>query len=564
MHKTIMAASLVNWKSVTGDTSCQQERCLDEVEGGGLLKQCISSTLGFSVGWSSSSRSDYRVFVRTVRNEAVDVESVQGECGFSIARDGAALHFTAAGDACHVRVEDGRRKIQVELQEMRQGLNGLVWAFTIDCPENLRSARAGEIATCSGQSRNFPCNSVQSVPSADVCAQSGCCYDPTLRRCFYSEAVCTTDGRFVVPVSRNLTSPPLDLSTVHLTGGSSAQCSPVLVSADLAVFDVPMAACGATVQWSGQELVYELMLVSERELCVDGSVAITKSSTYKMVLQCRFLGSGDLQLGVQVSTLPPPPPATATGPLSLLLQVFTDNSYTTPYQPWQYPLVTLLGTPLYVQASLLHRSDPTLVLFLKDCWATPTTDATDPTQWKLVVDGVFFPGVADLPLPSHYKRLALQAFAFMNSDRSTTRDLVYLHCSIVVCDSSSPNFLTECNRQCGQTRRYSEQHHRDLLNIVLVYPKASQKRNAISDASSVVGKHVVSLQGPVLFEEAPVNDAALLLLEAPSSSWASAGTLSFSSSLPQPSLLSCLLPLPSGGAGAGLWRSTGVAIDDYL
>ncbi|XP_061435280.1 zona pellucida sperm-binding protein 4-like [Lethenteron reissneri] len=398
---------------------------------------------------------------------------------------------------------------------MRQGLNGLVWAFTIDCPENLRSARAGEIATCSGQSRNFPCNSVQSVPSADICAQSGCCYDPTLRRCFYSEAVCTTDGRFVVPVSRNLTSPPLDLSTVHLTAGSGAQCSPVLVSADLAVFDVPMAACGATVQWSGQELVYELMLVSERELCVDGSVAITKSSTYKMVLQCRFLGSGDLQLGVQVSTLPPPPPATATGPLSLLLQVFTDNSYTTPYQPWQYPLVTLLGTPLYVQASLLHRSDPTLVLFLKDCWATPTTDATDPTQWKLVVDGcpvqspccsVFFPGVADLPLPSHYKRLALQAFAFMNSDRSTTRDLVYLHCSIVVCDSSSPNFLTECNRQCGQTRRY--------------------KRSGISDASSVVGKHVVSLQGPVLFEEAPVNDAALLLLETPSSSWASAGTLS--------------------------------------
>ncbi|XP_078737649.1 zona pellucida sperm-binding protein 4-like [Lampetra fluviatilis] len=485
-------------------------------EPSGLLKQCISSTLGFSVGWSSPSHSDYRVFVRTVRNEAVDVESAQGDCGFSIARDGAALHFTAAGDACHVRVEDGRRKIQVELQEMRQGLNGLVWAFTIDCPENLRSARAGEIATCSGQSRNFPCNSVQSVLSADVCAQSGCCYDPTLRRCFYSEAVCTTDGRFVVPVSRNLTSPPLDLSTVHLTGGSSAQCSPVLVSADLAVFDVPMAACGATVQWSGQELVYELLLVSERELCVDGSVAITKSSTYKMVLQCRFLGSGDLQLRVQVSTLPPPPPATATGPLSLLLQVFTDNSYTTPYQPWQYPLVTLLGTPLYVQASLLHRSDPTLVLFLKDCWATPTTDATDPTQWKLVVDGcpvqspccsVFFPGVADLPLPSHYKRLALQAFAFMNSDRSTTRDLVYLHCSLVVCDSSSPNFLTECNRQCGQTRRY--------------------KRNAISDASSVVGKHVVSLQGPVLFEEASVNDAALLLLEAPSSSWASAGTLSF-------------------------------------
>ncbi|CAN0418093.1 unnamed protein product [Lampetra planeri] len=342
-----------------------------------------------------------------VRNEAVDVESVHGDCGFSIARDGAALHFTAAGDACHVRVEDGRRKIQVELQEMRQGLNGLVWAFTIDCPENLRSARAG---------------------------------------------VCTTDGRFVVPVSRNLTSPPLDLSTVHLTGSSSAQCSPVLVSADLAVFDVPMAACGATVQWSGQELVYELMLVSERELCIDGSVAITKSSTYKMVLQCRLLGSGDLQLGVQVSTLPPP--ATATGPLSLLLQVFTDNSYTTPYQPWQYPL----GTPLYVQASLLHRSDPTLVLFLKDCWATPTADATDPTQWKLVVDG------------------------------------------------SSPNFLTECNRQCGQTRRY--------------------QRNAISDASSVVGKHVVSLQGPVLFEEAPVNDAALLWLEAPSSSWASAGTLS--------------------------------------
>ncbi|XP_075913039.1 zona pellucida sperm-binding protein 2-like [Petromyzon marinus] len=235
-----------------------------------------------------------------------------------------------------------------------------------------------------------------------------------------------------------------------------------------------------------------------------------------MVLQCRFLGSGDLQLGVQVSTLPPPPPATATGPLSLLLQVFTDNSYTTPYQPWQYPLVKLLGTPLYVQASLLHRSDPTLALFLKDCWATPTADDADPTQWKLVADGcpvqspccsVSFPGVADLPLPSHYKRLALQAFVFMNSDRSTTRDLVYLHCSIVVCDSSSPNFVTECNRQCGQTRRY--------------------KRNTVSDASSVVGKHVVSLQGPVLFEEAHVNDAALLLLETPSSSWASAGTLSF-------------------------------------
>lgn len=57
---------------------------------------------------------------------------------------------------------------------------------------------------------------------------------------------CTQDGYFSIAVSRNVTSPPLLLNSVHLAFGNDHECHPVMATHAFVLFLFPFNSCGTT------------------------------------------------------------------------------------------------------------------------------------------------------------------------------------------------------------------------------------------------------------------------------------------------------------------------------
>ncbi|XP_044141332.1 zona pellucida sperm-binding protein 4-like [Bufo gargarizans] len=301
--------------------------------------------------------------------------------------------------------------------------------------------------------------------SQDSCETMGCCYDPdSITPCYYGNKVtarCTSDGLFSIALSNTLTVPPLNLTSVRLLQNGGPECNPTASNGYFLLYQFPISACGTTYKLVGDQAVYENQLVASKTLRTWNSIAITRDSTFRLLVRCSFAVSGLLPLKVDVVTLPPPPPVSSIGPINFELRISLDSSYITYYTGSDYPVVKVLRDPVYVEVRILQRRDPNLVLVLHQCWSTPSPDPLSSIQWPILIDGCPFtgdnymsdvipvaPGSA-LPFPSYYSRFDVKTFTFV--DQNTEMPLagqVYIHCSASACvPSPSDNCATVCNRQ---------------------------------------------------------------------------------------------------------------------
>ncbi|XP_067856987.1 zona pellucida sperm-binding protein 4-like [Heptranchias perlo] len=168
---------------------------------------------------------------------------------------------------------------------------------------------------------------------ASECVQRGCCFDAGSRDappCFYSLdslPVCTKDGQVLIAISKDLTLPPVNLTTVHLKDGEGAECSPIVASADTVLFQFAVTECGATQRLDGMNILYETDVLGEFEI-LDGALgSVTRDSPFRLHVQCSYRGSqeSDLQVKPRVYTLSPPLPATEAGILLLELRIARGN-----------------------------------------------------------------------------------------------------------------------------------------------------------------------------------------------------------------------------------------------
>ncbi|XP_074844458.1 zona pellucida sperm-binding protein 4 [Carettochelys insculpta] len=316
------------------------------------------------------------------------------------------------------------------------------------------------------------------------CEERGCCYNPTdrLNPCYYGNTVtaqCTPDGQFSIVVSRDVTLPPLILESVHLASESGASCLPVVKNNAFVLFQFPLSACGTTFQNDGNQGSYENELVADKDVSTWRRASITRDSTFRLHVRCSYSTSGNfLPLSIQVFTLPPPSAVSQPGPLSLELRIATDQGYGSYYADRDYPVVKVLRDPIYVEVRILQKTDPSLVLVLHQCWATPSTNPQQQPQWPILVDGCPYTGdnyqtqlvpvgaARGLQFPSHYQRFIISTFTFVDSaSQQTLTGPVYLHCSASVCQ---PSLLSSCTTTCPAAARgrRSTEHHLDGLSHV--------------------------------------------------------------------------------------------------
>uniref|UniRef100_A0A8C3F6M3 Zona pellucida sperm-binding protein 4 n=1 Tax=Chrysemys picta bellii TaxID=8478 RepID=A0A8C3F6M3_CHRPI len=303
--------------------------------------------------------------------------------------------------------------------------------------------------------------------SQEACEGKGCCYslgDP-VAPCYYGNTVtaqCTTDGQFSIAVSRDVTLPPLILDSIHLVSGHGSSCIPVAKSNTFVLYRFPLSACGTTFQGAGDQGVYENQLVADRDVRSWSTGSVTRDSTFRLHVSCSYSTGDFLPLNVQVFTLPPPPPATQYGPLTLELRIATDQQYSRYYVNSDYPVVKLLRDPVYMEVRILQRTDPNLVLVLHQCWATPSTNPMQQPQWPILVDGCPYTGdnyqtelipvgaASGLQFPSHYQHFIISTFTFVDfASQKALSGPVYFHCSASAC---VPSAMESCIAHCPKTR----------------------------------------------------------------------------------------------------------------
>uniref|UniRef100_A0A665URY5 Zona pellucida sperm-binding protein 4 n=1 Tax=Echeneis naucrates TaxID=173247 RepID=A0A665URY5_ECHNA len=299
--------------------------------------------------------------------------------------------------------------------------------------------------------------------TASECDHINCCFDG--RMCYYGKAVtlqCTKDAQFIVVVARDATLPNLDLETIRFLG-SDQNCGPIGTTSAFAIYQFPVTACG-TVEEPGT-LIYENRMASSFEVAVGRWGAVTRDSSFELIIQCKYIGTSVEALVIEVGNVPPPPPVAAPGPLRVELRLgngiciskgcVEGYSY---YQDADYPVPKVLRDPVYVEVRMLERTDPNIVLTLGRCWATCDPYPHSLPQWDLLIDGcpyrddryltqlVPVGSSPDILYPTHYRRFIFKMFTFVaTSSVIPLREKVYIHCDATVCQPSLGN---NCEPRC--------------------------------------------------------------------------------------------------------------------
>ncbi|XP_074229381.1 zona pellucida sperm-binding protein 4 isoform X1 [Camelus bactrianus] len=405
---------------------------------------------------------DQRGLLHRLRNDS--------DCGTRVGTGpGSSVLVEAAYGGCYVTQWDTHYVMPVGVEEAdAAGRRVVTKTQLFKCPVALPARDVPNAGVCDSIPAwdRLPC--APSPSTRGDCERLGCCYDAEEENpCYYGNTVtshCTQDGHFSIAVSRNMTSPPLLLNSVHLAFRNDSECEPVMVTHTSVLFQFPVTACGTTKQVTGNQAVYENELVAARDVRTWSQGSITRDSVFRLRVGCSYsVSSSAFPASIQVLTLPPPLPEAQPGPLTMELRIAKDSHYGSYYAAGDYPVVKLLRDPIHVEVSLRGRADPSLGLRLQQCWATPGASALLQPQWPLLVKGCPYSGdnyrtrlvpvreAPGLPLPSHHQRFSISTFSFVDSaSKQALKGPVYLHCSAAVCQ---PAGAAPCRVTCPAARR---------------------------------------------------------------------------------------------------------------
>ncbi|XP_042541836.1 zona pellucida sperm-binding protein 4 [Dipodomys spectabilis] len=389
------------------------------------------------------------------------------DCGIWVTEGpGGSVVLEAAYSGCLVIPWGSSYTLLVEVKEA--ALDGSTLARerkVFRCPRSMgvsvQQALEAHVCKSVTASHRLPCG--PSPISRESCEELGCCYSSREEggSCYYGNQVtthCSQEGGLSIALSRNVVSPPLRLDSVHLILRNESGCGPVVTTPNFVLFRFPFTSCGTIRRVVGDQAVYENELAATREVRAWGHASITRDSDFRLRVSCSYsVNSDKLPVHIRVFTVSPPPPKTRPGPLTMELRIAKDKSYVSYYSTRDYPVVKSLRDPIYVEVSILHRTDPQLGLILQQCWATPSPNPRHRRQWPILVKGCPYAGdnyqTQQIPVqgatrfPSHHRRFSISTFSFMNSTQAgkALGGQVYLHCSTTVCQpAGAPSCVVTC------------------------------------------------------------------------------------------------------------------------
>ncbi|XP_035690025.1 uncharacterized protein LOC118425324 [Branchiostoma floridae] len=239
-----------------------------------------------------------------------------------------------------------------------------------------------------------------------------------------------------------------------------------------------LSACGTEKEQDGDHFVFSNTINSK----IPSGVDVWRGKLLTVNVTCRY--PVDLSVSLTGGINPVVTTETFTvegsGEFRVTMGLFQGPTFGTAYSTT--PSITLEDN-LYVGLNLQGVSHSELVLRLRNCWATPTNNAEDPTQYPITTDGC--PNTEDGTIyiienaQSKQARFRVQMFRFASHPR------VYLHCTISVCDQVNPG---ACAPTCAT------HSGRRWLPSVQPEQAAGRERRAAEDTTVTISS------GPILQE----------------------------------------------------------------
>ncbi|KAI8521572.1 hypothetical protein Bbelb_013260 [Branchiostoma belcheri] len=207
----------------------------------------------------------------------------------------------------------------------------------------------------------------------------------------------------------------------------------------------PLGACGTSREDTSDEMIYRNTLSIGADPSHGG---ITWQQLTKVPVECRLPRNKTLSLdfrphlmsvfrsGVQ-----------GRGAFRISMELFRTDAFLRPVT--EYPVFVEL------REIQVNSSDADLQVFAHTCVATPSDKLDDKIQNDVIVDGC-----AKLPTLQFYQspfpdreRFGFQAFAYTSG-----AGMVYIHCNVLVCNSTDPNSRCAqgCRAAAGRRRREVE------------------------------------------------------------------------------------------------------------
>ncbi|KAJ3609748.1 hypothetical protein NHX12_024259 [Muraenolepis orangiensis] len=372
----------------------------------------------------------------------------QPSCGYYVTPNNI---ITVPFRGCHVQTQPGQFTLQVSYL----GENGLTAEATLVCvndtdtlspragPDTCETTPTGRAQNCvvvSGE--RVTCGAAGITPQA--CALMGCCVDMTAASCYYPMDECTVDKHFVFAIRPDSAAVLIDPTGLLVPGQPS--CVPVVVSSAVAVYKIPLTACGSRYFEVGHTIIYMVEVHTiVRALNLKYGV-ISRSDAIRFMIECRYPKSGSggqplssVGLQVIIPTVSFPSAIVSTGLFTIELRLAKDSAYSSYYGAADLPLRVLLGTPVYLEINLVSRRPGVAELMVNYCLAFPRTANN---ALVLVYEGCANPNdptVALLEITGNQtnqkqRRFKVNAFQFMDVKTNTYLDEpIYFMCSTNLC-----------------------------------------------------------------------------------------------------------------------------------
>ncbi|XP_066580397.1 uncharacterized protein LOC136771783 [Amia ocellicauda] len=359
-------------------------------------------------------------------------------CGYALVKKDGKNILTIPYTACDVKLVEKRYIIQVAY--VTSGGEGA--EIQVSCPYKPLVPKQG----CQIPKRQQVSCGPKRMGSK-ACLAKGCCVDSDTGHCYYPLEECTADGHFVFVVHRTFSVNPASL----VVAGNKS-CTPVICTADFAVFKFPVTGCGTHAFVVGETTIYlaEVMALARRNSLNYG--VITRDSPFRLLVECRYAEGNLASTGYLVKNPYLPNAILSHGVFGVQLRIATDDTYSRFYPQYHRPLRLLLGRPVFLEVQLLNAPDPSLVLLVHYCVAYPRSAQA---VWVLVYEGC--PNPLDYghtstlhinhkqPLPKHHRRFEIRTFQFMDQvTHRYLREEIYFMCSTEVCSPSAKQCVEGC------------------------------------------------------------------------------------------------------------------------
>ncbi|KAM9703800.1 uncharacterized protein ACNS7B_002381 [Menidia menidia] len=227
-------------------------------------------------------------------------------------------------------------------------------------------------------------------------------------------------------------------------------CTPVFSDDRFARFTFRADSCGTTRTFFNQYMLYENEIGLYHNTKDNLAYTSPVDPDYRQKISCYYTVNDTQTIGFSSSPRHSDPRAEiGSGQFMVQMRLAQDSSYDYFYEAEDYPVQKYLRQPLYFEVDLMQSSDPHLELILENCVATNQEDRNSVPSWDIIVNGcenpddgyatIFHPVAMDnqVSTPAHIKRFSVKMFTFIK-DEEVLQDEIYVHCDVVICDTTSP------------------------------------------------------------------------------------------------------------------------------